>query len=109
MKKIFFTASIMSLALLACNDSKKENNEQPVQPTISASKDTASHMNMQVDENPALVKLSENRFDPICNMPVTAGVSDTLSYDGHVIGFCSPDCKAEFVKDPKAYTVEYRK
>jgi YHS domain-containing protein len=43
-----------------------------------------------------------NGKDPVCGMPVTAGISDTAHYQGNVLGFCSPECKAEFVKDPAA-------
>lgn len=35
-------------------------------------------------------------------MPVTAGVSDTAQYKNKVVGFCSSECKAEFLKNPEA-------
>jgi YHS domain-containing protein len=35
-------------------------------------------------------------------MPTTAGISDTAHYDNHVLGFCASECKAEFLKNPKA-------
>ncbi len=41
-----------------------------------------------------------NTKDPICQMPVGAGVADTAHYDGKVFGFCSSGCKDEFKKDP---------
>ena len=35
--------------------------------------------------------------DTSCGMPLTAGVEDTLNYDGKVYGFCSKECKNAFV------------
>ncbi|WP_037326052.1 YHS domain-containing protein [Asinibacterium sp. OR53] len=45
----------------------------------------------------------DNKKDPSCGMPVTAGMSDTAHYHGKVIGFCSKECKAEFQKSPDKY------
>jgi YHS domain-containing protein len=36
-------------------------------------------------------------------MPVTAGISDTCHYEDKAYGFCSPECKDIFLKDPKKY------
>ena len=47
------------------------------------------------------VSLVDNKKDPTCGMPVTAGISDTTHYDKHVIGFCSTACKDEFLRNPK--------
>jgi YHS domain-containing protein len=44
----------------------------------------------------------DNKKDPTCGMPVTAGISDTAHYENKVLGFCSPECKNEFAKNPKA-------
>lgn len=44
-----------------------------------------------------------NEKDYACGMPVTAGISDTTHYDGKAYGFCSTECKDEFLKDPKKY------
>jgi YHS domain-containing protein len=44
----------------------------------------------------------DNRKDPTCGMPLTAGINDTAHYKNKVIGFCSAECKAEFVKNPAA-------
>lgn len=48
------------------------------------------------------ISLVDNKKDPTCGMPVTAGISDTAHYEGKVIGFCATGCKEEFLKDPKA-------
>jgi len=48
------------------------------------------------------ISLVDNKKDPTCGMPVTAGISDTAHYDNKVLGFCSTECKHEFLKNPKA-------
>ena len=48
------------------------------------------------------INLVDNKKDPTCGMPVTAGITDTAHYEGKVIGFCATGCKEEFLKDPKA-------
>lgn len=35
--------------------------------------------------------------DTICGMPLSAGIEDTLQFDGKVYGFCSKECKNAFV------------
>ena len=48
------------------------------------------------------VDMLSNQKDPSCGMPVSAGVSDTAHYNKYVLGFCSSECKAEFMKNPTA-------
>ena|SRR5450755_2213358 len=43
----------------------------------------------------------DNKKDPSCGMPLSAGIEDTLHYNGKVYGFCSDECKQIFLKDPK--------
>lgn len=47
---------------------------------------------------PAMV---DNKRDPSCGMPVSAGIGDTVHYKGKVLGFCSKECKDDFLKDPE--------
>lgn len=44
-----------------------------------------------------------NKEDFTCGMPVSAGISDTCHVDGKAYGFCSVECKDEFLKNPKKY------
>jgi YHS domain-containing protein len=55
--------------------------------------------------------LVDNKKDPSCGMPVTAGVSDTLHFKNKVLGFCSSECKESFTKDAeKSFaSVEFKK
>lgn len=43
------------------------------------------------------------RPDPICNMKVDDKKGDTIHYKGHIFGFCSRYCRAEFIKNPDSY------
>jgi YHS domain-containing protein len=44
-----------------------------------------------------------NKKDFICEMPVSAGISDTCHIDGKAYGFCSHECMLEFKADPAKY------
>ena len=46
------------------------------------------------------VAMVDNKKDPNCGMPVTAGIEDTVHYNGKVYGFCSAECKQAFLKNP---------
>ncbi len=48
------------------------------------------------------LSLVNNAKDPVCGMPVTAGISDTVHYKNDVLGFCSAECKEEFLKNPES-------
>ena len=41
-----------------------------------------------------------NKIDLSCGMPLTSGILDTCHYKNKVYGFCSKECKDEFVKNP---------
>lgn len=45
-------------------------------------------------------EMVDNKKDPSCGMPVTAGIEDTVHFGGKVYGFCSDECKQQFLKDP---------
>ncbi len=85
-----------SVFLIACGNSRNQSNTAIV--TDSPSMNT----NDTVTENTYDVKLLDNKKDPTCGMPVSAGVSDTAQYKLKVFGFCSSECKAEFLKNPAA-------
>ena len=82
---------------MACNISPKENSrsgkpDMPEQSTPETVKYTAD---MVVNKN-----------DFACGMPVTAGINDTCHINNKAYGFCSPECKAEFMKDPNKYLTQ---
>lgn len=106
MKRIFLAALVLLAACTASDESKKET---PAAETKTESAEKASPtMATPTSVNTNLLSLAANKMDPVCGMPITAGVSDTLSHDGHVLGFCSAECKDEFAKNSKDYKVEYK-
>lgn len=95
MKRIFVLSCAMaSILITACGNTKTET------PTTT---DSAAMLALDSTAVKTLdASIVDNKKDPTCGMPVKAGISDTAHYDKHVIGFCSSECKAEFLKDPKA-------
>jgi YHS domain-containing protein len=97
MRKLFKatigTSCILFLA--ACGSSATE------QKAATATTDTTLSV-LNATEKTYDVKLVDNKKDPTCGMPVTAGISDTAHYEHKVLGFCSTECKLEFLKNPKA-------
>lgn len=70
--------------------------------TSTATMDSAATSTAQDSAVSYDISLVQNKKDPTCGMPVTAGISDTAHYDNKVLGFCSAGCKEEFLKNPKA-------
>jgi YHS domain-containing protein len=86
--KNVLVSSLIIIALFACKQQEEKKAEMPVVHTDS------------IKYTPAMVV---NEKDYACGMPVTAGILDTCHYEGKAYGFCSTECKNEFLKDPKKY------
>jgi YHS domain-containing protein len=84
-----------SCFLLACG----QNNADK---TASSADTTKVAVIEKAEEKTYAVSLVDNKKDPSCGMPVTAGITDTAHYENKVLGFCSTECKNEFLKNPKA-------
>jgi YHS domain-containing protein len=96
MKPIFqLSLATVAFAITACGNSQSEVKESPKDASISMSTDTSVTVTYDIS-------LVMNKKDPTCGMPVTAGISDTAHYEKYVLGFCSKECKDEFLKNPKA-------
>ena len=87
----------ISMFLLACGNTMNNTAN-----TATTSDTTANMATDTASEKTYDVKILDNKKDPTCGMPVTAGVSDTAHYKNKVIGFCATECKAEFLKNPEA-------
>ena len=95
MRKPIITLFIsVSMFLLACGN--------PMNNTATTDDTVTKMATDTVSEKTYDVKILDNKKDPTCGMPVTAGISDTAHYKNKVIGFCSTECKAEFLKNPEA-------
>lgn len=93
---------LLPLLLLAaaCNQASKPAN------TNTPATDTAMKATVAAPKYEAA--LVDNKKDPSCGMPVTAGIEDTLHYKGKVLGFCSKECKDAFVEKPDSFVVVYK-
>jgi YHS domain-containing protein len=73
-------------------------------------KNTAAKNGMGSTGNNSLNSLvTKFKRDPVCYMPVTAGISDTTLYKNEVVGFCSRECKALFLESPEKYVAQLKK
>lgn len=87
---------VLMIAAIACNQQPKSVSSD----TIHTAMTVASENEIQYD-----TAIVDNRRDPVCKMPVKAGIFDTAHYQGKVIGFCSSSCKDSFLTDPARYTL----
>ena len=88
MRTIIYSALIT--ALLACNNNKEE---KVTADTIA----TMQHHTVETKHDFSGISFASAK-DTTCHMPLTAGISDTAVVDGKVYGFCSTECKEEFIK-----------
>ncbi len=81
------------LFLVACQTPvSKESTPAPAATAIMPADSTKSYD----------IALVNNKKDPACGMPVTAGIGDTAHYKDKVLGFCATECKDSFKKNPEA-------
>jgi YHS domain-containing protein len=93
---MFKNSSVLILAaasILSCNSVTQNKPSAIIQQDSMQTKAKNNFKN--------IVFASEK--DPSCGMPVSAGIEDTVTYKGKLYGFCSTECKEEFLKNPKAY------
>ena len=87
---ILFSFLLAGMLIISCSDQQSKKNLEP---------------NVALVTNADTVKITaamvDNKKDPSCGMPVSAGIGDTAHYKGKVLGFCSKECKDEFLKDPE--------
>lgn len=88
---------VSSLFFLACGNAKNDSAEAAKKE--DRLKDLTTHSTSVKMLDTSLV---DNKKDPSCGMPVSAGIIDTAHYKNLVLGFCSTECKADFLKNPKA-------
>jgi YHS domain-containing protein len=52
--------------------------------------------------------VTKYKTDPVCSMPLSAGITDSTVYKKDVLGFCSPACKALFLETPEKYAKQLK-
>ncbi|MFL5745627.1 MAG: YHS domain-containing protein [Niastella sp.] len=93
MKLNVLFALLLVTVLLACNNS---NHPKAVETTH---KDPT----MATPKKPFDGVEFASKMDLACGMLLTAGIQDTAHYKGKVYGFCSKECKSDFLKTPEAF------
>lgn len=105
MKKIKLATLVCLLIAfsVACKNNSAENTAEK--------KDSTTMAMPKSDSVKYTVAMIDNAKDPSCGMPVGAGIEDTVHYNNKVIGFCSKECKDDFMKDAaaKIAAVEWKK
>ncbi len=102
LKKIIVVITTAA-ALAACGGNEKGNAGTEAGKTNEAA--------MQAEKNAPAKDFSGVTLDAgkdlVCGMPVkVSSIEDTAAYNGKVYGFCSEECKAEFVKNPATYLAQ---
>ncbi|MGH2646979.1 MAG: YHS domain-containing protein [Ginsengibacter sp.] len=90
---IFFSLLVCSVMIISCNNQPGKGSADKNETTV-ASTSTADTTKFTTD-------MVDNKKDPTCGMPLAAGIEDTAHYKNKVLGFCSKECKDEFLKDPE--------
>ena len=88
---------IATIVFISC---KQNAGKQPA--PVAAKDSTAT---IVVKKDFSKVQFASKK-DLSCGMPLSAGLEDTVHYKGNIYGFCSPECKADFVKNVKTYVKE---
>ena len=93
MKYILIVIALVSL-FAAC----KETASKQAVPVMH--KDTTAVVAVKKDFSKVMFA---SKKDLSCGMPLTAGLEDSVYYKGKIYGFCSPECKADFIKNAAVY------
>lgn len=82
---------IVSFLFASCDTKKEETIE--IHKVEENQMETSQNLQVKVD----------NKIDPICEMVTAEHLSDTIHYNGKVLGFCSKGCKEMFAENPEKY------
>lgn len=99
MKRIISAIAVSCLLMMAsCNNADKKTEVK--QELKAEAKEPSADSAMKTAE--VTIDVSKIQFaskeDPVCGMPITAGISDTAVIKGKVYGFCAKECKDEYLK-----------
>ena len=83
----------LMLALGVLSSCNQKAGQKASEPTMTETKTVNIEMSA----------LASNK-DYVCEMTLEKGaIGDTASYQDKIYGFCSKECKTEFLKDPQSY------
>jgi YHS domain-containing protein len=93
LKKTFSALAIVCVLFTACKSGSADAQKNAADSVAAMKPDSTAHALQHL--------LVDNKKDPSCGMPVSAGISDTAHYKDKVLGFCSKECKESFEKNPE--------
>lgn len=89
------TTMLLTLVFTACNQKPESKTDM-----AAATEEKPKTIEIKVSD------LATNK-DFVCGMEVSdGGIADTASYEGKLYGFCSSECKDEFVKNPASFLAQ---
>lgn len=91
---------LLLFLVISCSCNNNHETKAVASPPAmpAATKDSAVTAKINIKET----DLADKK-DPVCGMPAFRYLEDTAVYKGNIYGFCSKDCKDEFLKDPATY------
>jgi hypothetical protein len=90
--------NIIGCSILALGVLFSSCGNPPETKMVTPENDATKPMKEEVNtEKTFPINLVNNKKDPTCGMPVTAGIHDTAHYGKWVLGFCSKECKEEAI------------
>ncbi len=90
MKKMM---SLICLATIMITTACKQKNTK----AEIAKRDTTTNKQFIKPANKFAGIQMASKKDTSCGMPLSAGLEDTVQLNGKIYGFCSPECKQDFV------------
>lgn len=97
MKKYIVIALLAAISCGRQQQTGKENSGD------TAAQDASSMQTDNVTHTMYSMEMVDNVKDPVCKMPLKAGISDTAHYKSKVYGFCAEGCKSEFEAHKEQY------
>jgi YHS domain-containing protein len=110
----FALALIIIMTAAACNSNTATTSNKTDSTATTATADTQSANTAAAEAADSIRHADLNKLtiantnDPNCDMPLARGFDDTATYNGKLIGFCSKECKDEFLKNPAAHKIKYK-
>lgn len=86
---------ILAAILAGCNDYSATENQQMGSNDKSADSVPKGSRAIPDTSGFSSIRFASDR-DTTCGMPLSAGITDTMSHHGKIYGFCSPGCRQEF-------------
>ena len=85
MKRITIVMAVI-IAITSCKNKKAPETAKPSIDSMVISKKNFSSIHF------------DNKKDPVCGMPLKAGIGDSTIYKGKMIAFCNKGCKEDGIK-----------